>query len=218
MVKETNLTVLPRANVAKPPAQGGFTLIEALIAFVILSIGLLGIVSLMAMSKTSQHLAIQHSRAVTLADAIVERIRVNPGGMAVYNIGTDSPLGGVTMGASEPAENCRDAACTAAELATHDLWAWEQALDGAGATIDVGGVDTNTAGLISPRGCIVFTAAPGKLRTGELNVVIQWRGLHESYDAVQAGETVCGDGAAATEDNFRRQVVTNTYVVDETEF
>jgi len=192
--------------------QRGFTLIEALIAFVILSVGLLGIVSLQAMAKTSQHLALQHTRAVTIADAIIERIRVNPAGMATYqNVG---PLGGGTLGASEPAANCRDAgACTADELAAYDLWAWERALDGAGATIGT----TNTSGLIEPRGCIVFAAAPDRLRSGQLSVIIQWRGLQESYDAVQGSEATCGGEAAGT-DKYRRQVVTNTYVVDEEEF
>jgi type IV pilus assembly protein PilV len=193
--------------------QRGFTLIEALIAFVILSVGLLGIVSLQAMAKTSQHLALQHTRAVTIADALVERIRVNPAGIDTYK--NAAALGGASLGGTEPTPNCRDAACDPNDLANHDLWAWEQSLDGAGAKV----AGTNTAGLIDPRGCILFTPAPGRTRTGQLQVIVQWRGLHESYDAVQSGETVCGATAkAAGADKFRRQVVTNTYVVDEKEF
>lgn len=190
------------------PVQRGFTLIEALIAFVILSVGLLGIVSLQSMAKTSQHLAIQHSRAVTLADAIVERIRVNPTAMATY--GSVGPLDGSTLAA--PAPNCHEAACDPTELANYDLWAWEQAMNGAGAT--VGGA--NTAGLIEPRACLEFFPAAGKINTGKLRVIIQWRGLHDSFDAVREGETTCGGADAAT-DNFRRQVITSTYVVDEGE-
>ena len=58
--------------------------------------------------------------------------------------------------------------------------------------------------------------------TGQLRVTIQWRGLHESFDAVQSDDppediVICG-GAAAGDDKFRRQVVTNTYVVDEKDF
>ena len=58
------MKILPTNFPASNASQRGFTLIEALIAFVILSVGLLGIVSLQAMAKTSQHLAIQHTRAV----------------------------------------------------------------------------------------------------------------------------------------------------------
>jgi type IV pilus assembly protein PilV len=203
--------IVPRKHILR--SERGFTLIEALIAFVILSVGLLGIVSLQAIAKTSQHLAIQHTRAVTIADALVERVRVNPTGVATYNIGL-SPLGGGTI-SIEPFPDCVSSLehCNPTELATHDLWAWEQVLDGAGTKIG----SVNSGGLIEPRGCVVFTAAPDRTRTGLLTVIIQWRGLHESYDAVQTGDTRCG-GAAVGTDDFRRQVVVNTYVVDETEF
>lgn len=191
--------------------QRGFTLIEALIAFVILSVGLLGIVSLQAMAKTSQHLAVQHTRAVALADALVERVRINPTAIASYQTGLNAPIGGGTLTGN--ATDCRTATCDPNELAARDLWGWEQALDGAAARVGT----TNTAGLIAPRGCVVFTAALGKVRTGYLNVIIQWTGLQESFDAVQGSEDVCGTGAAGT-DLYRRQVIVNTFVVDETEF
>ena len=80
----------------------------------------------------------------------------------------------------------------AAELAAHDLWAWGQAMSGAITTVD----GVNTGGLISPRGCIVFTPAASKTRSGILNVLLQWRGLTETYDAVQGSEAVCGTGDA----------------------
>ena len=142
---------------------------------------------------------------------------MNPAGLAVYNIGTGTPVG-ETPG-TEPNPDCQSTStsCSPDQLAAHDLWVWEQALLGAGAKIGT----ENTAGLIAPRACILFTAASGlpvsRTRTGLLTVIIQWRGLHESSDAVQPGETICGGEAAGT-DKFRRQVVTNTYVVDEGEF
>ena len=188
----------------------GFTLIEALITFVILSIGLLGIASLQALSKTSQHQTIQRTRAVGLADSMVERIRMNPAGRARYNIGL-SPLGG-NPGASEPSADCHTAACDPNELADHDLWAWEQSLAG----VDVKAGGANAGGLSDPRGCVLFSPAPGMNRTGQLRVIVQWRGMQQTQDAVQAGEQICG-GDAAGSDNLRRQLVVNTFVVDESE-
>ena len=107
---------------AVPEQQRGFTLIEALIAFVILSVGLLGIVSLQALSKTSQHQAIQRSRAVTLADAMVERIRINPAAVATYI--ASNPLGD-DPNSPEPSPDCSSAACDPNELAAtenHISW------------------------------------------------------------------------------------------------
>ena len=69
---------MPIARCKGRSSQRGFTLIEALITFVILSIGLLGIAGLQALSKTSQHQSIQRTRAVGLAEALVERIAALP--------------------------------------------------------------------------------------------------------------------------------------------
>jgi len=207
----TVVTILPATNRNRIPRRDqGFTLIEVLIAFVVLSVGVLGIISLLIMSKSSLHQSIQRTRAVDLADGIVERIRVNPAGLAAY-IGSN-PLGNDTL--DDPALDCTAASCTPEQLAAHDLWAWEQALDGARITID----GENSGGLISPVACITFTALNGLNRSGMLNVIIQWQGLTSTSDAVQDGETVCGgandDGLNLT----RRQVVVNTLVLDEAEF
>jgi type IV pilus assembly protein PilV len=207
-LEEQPMSLRSTRNSCNAHVQRGFSLIEALIAFVILSVGLLGIVSLQAMAKTSQQLAVQHTRAVTLSDAMVERIRANPAGITDYLGG---PIGSGTV--PIPSRDCRATACTSTELADYDLWVWEQALMGAGARVG----SENTAGLIAPRGCIVFNPEGGRARTGQLSVIVQWRGLHQSFDAVQAGETTCGGDPAGT-DVYRRQVVTNTYVVDEEEF
>lgn len=190
------------------------TLIEALAAFVILSIGLLGIVSLQALSKSAQHQAIQRSRAVAIGNDMLERVRTNPAGLPTYDIGL-TPIGKGTI-ETEPSPNCATATCTPAQLAAHDLWNWEQSLDGAAVTVVEGGVMTNTAGLINPQGCTQFIADTGKTRTGIFNVIIQWRGLSETSDAVAEGEIVCG-GAAAEADRFRRQIIVSSYVLDGTE-
>ncbi len=190
--------------------HSGFTLIEVLVAFLILSVGLLGVVGLMMNSKVSQHQAIQRTRAVELADAMIERIRINPAAIATYNIGLN-PLG--SNNATEPSPNCSSGPCTPTELAAHDLWSWEQALQGRSALVDGEGVD----GLITPRGCIVFIPAAPRTRTGQLSVIIQWRGLVESSDALVEGDQVCG-GEEVGGDLYRRHVAVNTYVVDETEF
>jgi type IV pilus assembly protein PilV len=192
----------------------GFTLFEVLIAFLILSIGLAGVVTLQALAKASQHQSLQRSRAVTMADQMIEQIRSNPRGVTAYVRTGGNALGGGSI-AEEPAPNCITAACTPAEMAAHDLWAWEQELDGADVTAADGG--GSGAGLIQPRGCVFFNADTGKVRTGSVDVVIQWRGLQDTADAVQAGGVVCGTDFSTADAGFRRQVILSSYVVDEQE-
>ena len=61
----------------------GFTLLEILIALVILSIGLLGIAALQGVGLRSSHGAYLSSQAGLLAYDIADRIRANPGMIAL---------------------------------------------------------------------------------------------------------------------------------------
>ncbi|MEM6581882.1 MAG: type IV pilus modification protein PilV [Pseudomonadota bacterium] len=199
-----------------PRYQAGFSLLEALIAGVILAIGILGVVSLMAMSKVSQHEGIQRVRAVALADDMLERIRRNPGSMAEYDTGLAAPLGGGTKGTTVPSPDCNTAVCDFAELARHDLWNWERLLDGSSATVtDAGGNVNPTAAMRNVQACIEFTADTGKVNTGTVDIVVQWQALQESRDAYVSGATLCG--TATAEDKTRRQLIVSSYVIDETE-
>jgi type IV pilus assembly protein PilV len=189
----------------------GFTLIEALVTLLVLSIGLLGVVSLQAMAKKSNHQALQRSQAVALADAMVEKIRINPTALGTYETGVADALGGGTQ--STPTVDCRTAACDPDELATWDLWSWEQALDGAM-------VSGSGGGLIQPQGCIVFDEYAAWANSGQLNVIVSWLGTVDTTDAVATGGTVCGTatgGAAAGTEMGRRQVSVQTFIIDERE-
>ena len=196
-------------------SQRGVTLIETLIAVVILAIGVLGIASLLTLSKVSQHEAVQRVRAVALGNEMLERIRRNPSGAAAYHTGFNAPIGG-PGGGEAPADCTMGAACSAAQLAARDQWLWEQRVNGALVTVTEEGETRNTAGLRGLRGCVDFAADAGKVNTGIVSVVLQWQGMNESTDAVAAGGSVCG-GEEAGSDDTRRQVVVSTYVVDEME-
>ncbi len=186
----------------------GFTLIEVMITVLVLAIGLLGIVKLQVTAKKSTHQAWQRSLAVNLADNIIERIRINPSRAADYHTGLGTAaLGGGTI--STAPKSCATDTCSPDEVVAWDLWSWEQLLDGKG----VHDVDANRAvgGLLDPHGCIVFQEK-GSANTGLLRVTITWQGTTEISDAVT--DNVCGSAAAGTQ-KTRRQVVVNTYVVDE---
>lgn len=197
--------------------ESGVTLIEALATFVILSVGLLGIVSLQGVAKSAQHQSIQRTKAVILANDLVERIRINPGGALTYSAGgMATSLGGGTQ--NTPATDCAAVSCSEAQMAAYDLWLWEQSLDGATATItDPDATVRNAAGLLAPRACVRFEADAGMTNTGVVDVIIQWRGLGQIEDAVLEDDDVCGNAADAGDDAFRRQLVVSTFVIHEAE-
>lgn len=55
----------------------GFSLLEVLVALVVLSIGLLGLAALQAVALKSNHGAYQHSQATILAYDMMDRLRAN---------------------------------------------------------------------------------------------------------------------------------------------
>ena len=190
--------------------QRGFTMVEVMITVLILAVGMLAIAGLQMTAKRSGQQAWQRSLAILLADNMIERIRANPAAVEDYHTGLgDGALGGGSI--DEEPTDCAAGECSAQEMAEWDLWNWERRLDGA-AIQDAD--DNDAGGLIEPHGCIVFeeagAAAPN---TGRLRVVVSWRGLTDTADAVQAGDA-CGEAEAGTLAS-RRQVVVNTYVIDE---
>ncbi len=96
---------------------GGFTLIEVLIAMVILSVGMLGIAGLYVTSMQAGRTSILRHNAVTLAGDVADRIRANPRAAASYALAdTGSPSACVAA-----ATNCsRD------EMAANDIYLWNQ--------------------------------------------------------------------------------------------
>jgi type IV pilus assembly protein PilV len=76
--------LMPRAIPTVPQDSRGFTLLEVLIALVVLSVGALGLLSLAGLSTGYQHDAIFRSRAVAAAEDLSGRVRANPPGLAAY--------------------------------------------------------------------------------------------------------------------------------------
>lgn len=72
--------------------QGGVSLVEVLVAIVVLSIGLLGLAGLQASGMRVGQSSIYRSQAAQLADDMVDRIRVNLANSGSYNLAmADSP-------------------------------------------------------------------------------------------------------------------------------
>lgn len=62
---------------ARPPAQRGFTMIEVLVAVLVLAIGLIGLASLQGVSLQFNNSAYLRSQATNLAYDMADRVRAN---------------------------------------------------------------------------------------------------------------------------------------------
>ena len=101
----------------------GFTLLEVLIAIVVLSFGLLGIAGLQVVALKNNQSASMRSVAVALSTDIVERMKANVQGMV--NGDYDKPL---LSSYGDPGVRCTAARCEPPDLAAYDRWQWQQAV------------------------------------------------------------------------------------------
>ena len=106
--------------------EQGFTLIEVLIALVVLAVGLLGMASLMTSSLQSSQGAYRRSQASVMAYDLVERMRVNRSQAISSN---DYTL--ASGAADSTAPSCNSAGCTPQQQAQMDLYQWRGALKAA---------------------------------------------------------------------------------------
>lgn len=189
----------------------GFTLIEMLIALVILSIGILGVTALQLVSKRNNSDAAQQARAAALALDLVERMRANSSSDALASYVRNVPSA-VDGGRAAPSLNCQSSSskCAPIDLSVYDLWQWEQAL--AGTDEKIGG--DSTGGLLNPTACIDGSLVGG---SGTYTVSITWRGGVELPDDASSG---CGAGAVGSDgkrlygenDEFRRTISLPAYI------
>jgi len=94
----------------------GFTLLEVLIAIVVLSIGLLGLAGLQAAGLRSNNGAYMRTMATQQTYDMADRIRANPAGIYVGTTGAATATC-LTTGLS----------CTPNALAAHDIFEWNAA-------------------------------------------------------------------------------------------
>ncbi|MGE0351575.1 type IV pilus modification protein PilV [Hydrogenophaga sp.] len=105
--------------------QGGFTLLEILIAIVIFSIGLLGIAGLQVAGMRFTHGSQLRSIAVAQAESMSDLMRANEFAVQAgyYNVQEDMP--------TSASPDCAAVVCDAQQRATYDLVAWNVHTEGA---------------------------------------------------------------------------------------
>ncbi|ROO30349.1 pilus modification protein PilV [Salinisphaera orenii MK-B5] len=106
---------------ACPRSVRGFTLIEVLIALVVLSVGILGVLALQMNALAYSHSAYLASIASVQAMDLEERMRANRAALDTY-VETDPE----DIDDTETATDCQggEADCSALALATYDMHRW----------------------------------------------------------------------------------------------
>lgn len=110
--------------------QRGISLIESLIAMVVMALGILGIVGVQMRTLTDTQSGVRRAQAIRLIDDLGERLQNNPDALNNLATYTTSPGAGT---------DCATAACTPAQLAAFDIRQWRlnvaAALPGGSATV-----------------------------------------------------------------------------------
>ena len=180
----------------------GFSLLELLVALVIFSIGLLAVAGLQTVAKQANYEGIQRTTAAQVANGLLEDMRMN--GDAIDTYRTAGAIGGGARG-GEPVPNCRTGAeCNSAQKAAHDLWFWEQALDG---NLETSG-GAGTGGLMLPTLCIDGPAVGGP---GIYRVTIVWRGSASITNMINSPCGVASGNYGALAE-FRRIIQMPTFI------
>ena len=134
--------------------NSGFTLLEALIGFLILSTGMMGIASLQAISLKAGKTSVYNSVAMMKVEELLESMRANPTpvALAAYD------AAGEGVGTNN---TCAAIVCSPDLLAQEDIFWWRQNL-----TAELPGATTTTV--------VTYTPANPPSRMATVQVDVNW--------------------------------------------
>ena len=133
------LSAEPRRMQQRPARPRGFTMVEMLVALVVLAVGMLGVASLFGISLHSGSSAITRMQAVNLATDLADRIRAN----RRAGSGANNAYGGAA--ADNSCTGAAAVSCSPTQMAADDLYHWQRQLSRA----IVGGTATGTV-VVTP--------------------------------------------------------------------
>lgn len=135
----------------------GISLLESMIAIVLLALGVLAILGVQLRTLADTQTSVRRAQAIRLIEDLSERMRINPGAL------TEGALDRYTVGWGGPSVAAPDcsAGCKAVDLARHDMVQWKRLVQ---ATLPAGDAT------------VFRVADPAQLNNvPQLGVMIAWR-------------------------------------------
>ncbi len=175
-----------------PRKQQGFTFIEAMIAFIVLVVGLVGVMALQANAKRASFDSMQRAAALALGNDIIQRMHANDIGVQnnrYNNLTITSKQALVTTA------NCINTVCTEESMAAFDINEWRKAIR----------AQDRTGGLSDATICVA-TNEPNPDGI-DIQVVITWRGREALKATAENKDISCG-----TADDKRRLLALNSFL------
>lgn len=153
----TTMKTIRMANI-----QSGISLIESLVAIVVMSLGILGILGLQLRNLADTQTSLNRAQAIRLIEDLSEKIQANPNGLgslsAYESTWNDTPTG-----------TCATDGCTLSEMGAYDVKQWKDAVK---ATLPKG----DAAIFISA----VDSAAENRRQLG---VMVAWKANEKEHKA-----------------------------------
>ena len=179
--------------------QRGVTLLEVLVAVLVLLFGLLGMAGVQVRATQAEFESYQRTQALVLLHDMVDRLQANRLVASCYALTTaaaGAPFAGT--GATLPA--CTAGSGPQQAVADVDLAAWSTALQGA-TEVQAG---NNIGAMLGARGCITSDGS------NVYTVTVAWQGM--SATAAPPAALTCGLGQYGGDDALRRVVSTTLRV------
>ena len=167
--------------------QQGFSMIEVIVTFAVISIGLLGLNALQSAAVLSGFEAYQRAMLISILDDMTTRIQMNPNNTDDYTVATTEHYG------TRPTTTD----CTQLQGSARDLCEWN---------IELAGINVRDAsgkGMAAPygaRGCI------DRIDSETIKVSVAWMGISKQIESTES----CGQG---TMPEKNRRVITREVVI-----